>query len=150
MSSQDDISRRRSRRHLLSFEAMEGRRLLSTATPIHAAVMPPGPRLPPLAGTAPRGPASHPSGSNLPSASDVGHVGSQYVKLAFSHASLRVGKSYVRAVLKGDGKALKHLGNSIQVKSLGKQFEDLGHSSSVKHVGKQFQNLGKSVSHWFK
>ncbi|MBV8264930.1 MAG: hypothetical protein JO252_01140 [Planctomycetaceae bacterium] len=61
-----------------------------------------------------------------------------------------MGKSYVRAVLKGDGKALKHLGNSIQVKSLGKQFDDLGHSSLVKHVGKQFQNLGKSVSHWFK
>jgi hypothetical protein len=150
MSSQDDISRRRSRRHPLSFEAMEGRRLLSTATPIHAAVMPPGPRLLPLAGTAPRGPASHPSGSSLPSASSVGHVGSQYVKLAFSHDSLRVGKSYVRAVLKGDGKALKHLGNSIQVQSLGKKFEDLGHSSSVKHVGKQFQNLGRSISHWFK
>ncbi|MBV8382955.1 MAG: hypothetical protein JOZ63_10125 [Planctomycetaceae bacterium] len=61
-----------------------------------------------------------------------------------------MGKSYVRAVLKGDGKALKHLGNSIQVKSLGKQFDDLGHSSLVKHVGKQFQNLGKSVSRWFK
>ena len=106
MSSQDDFSRRRSRRHPLSFEAMEGRRLLSMSTPIHPAVTPPGPRLLPLTGTAPHGPATHPSGSSLPSASDVGHVGSQYVKLAFPHASLQVGKSDIRAVLKGDGKAL--------------------------------------------
>ncbi len=141
------------RRHSISFEAMEERRLPSTATPIHAAIINPElsrPLAPGAVAHQGQKPTTFRSGLALVSSQDVRHVGAKYVKLSFSHDTLQVGKAYVRAALKGDGEGLKHLGKTVKVQSIGKRFESLSRSSSVKQVGKQFESFGKWLAHLFK
>jgi hypothetical protein len=83
------------------------------------------------------------------STADVANVGKQYAKLVFASTTRQVGLDYVKAALRGDGKALKRLGHTNAVKQVGQNFSNLSRSPQVKAVGHKFESFGRAVSHQF-
>jgi hypothetical protein len=160
-------SSRRSRQHRspsILIEPLEGRALLavvsSSLPPAVAAVntvpMPSTPTIHvdgfPVKPSAPETPIAHPmvlkpqaKAANA-SASDFLSVGKNYLKTIFSSATAKVGVSYVKAAIRGDGQQLKSLGKTSAVKQVGQNFQNLGSSSQVKAVGNSFTSLGNSIT----
>jgi hypothetical protein len=124
----------------------------TTATPtIHVDGFPVNPSAPetPIAHPKvlkPHARAASPKGNANASASDFVSVGKNYLKTIFSSSTAKVGVSYFKAAIRGDGKQLKSLGNTSSVKQVGQNFENLGSSSQVKAVGNSFNSVGKSIA----
>lgn len=77
---------------------------------------------------------------------DVANVGYRYAKTTFSHDSRKLAGSYVKAAIRGDGKALNNLGHTPLVKKISNDFSQLTASKPVQTVGTKFHDFGKSVT----
>jgi hypothetical protein len=82
-------------------------------------------------------------------ASDALHVGGQYTKALFSKATGTVISNYTKALLSGNGKELKRLGNSASVQQLNTSFSNANHSSQAQSISHSFDSFGRSVSRDF-
>ena len=82
-------------------------------------------------------------------AGDALHVGRQYSKAIFSSTTGTVISNYTKALLHGNGKELKNLGNSTAVKQLNASLKNVANSSQAQAINHSFKKLGHSITNEF-
>jgi hypothetical protein len=78
---------------------------------------------------------------------DALNVGGKYTKALFSSATGNVIADYTKALLRGNGKELRRLGNSSAVKQSNANFANVTNSSQATAVSNSFHKFGHDVSH---
>jgi hypothetical protein len=127
---------------MVAIELLESRALLSTV----AAVSP--------LQVQPMG--VHPSSRNATQSQvrngnvgDALHVGGQYTKAVFSTPTGTVISNYTKALLRGDGKELRSLGNSSAVHQLNASFTSTANSPQAQAIHHSLSSFGHSISKEF-
>lgn len=128
---------RRRRFRGIAVEGLEGRLLLSTLE-----IQPMGVHAVPA--------HTQQAQTRSANAGDALHVGGQYAKAVFSPATGTVISNYTKALLSGNGKELKSLGNSSAAQQLDASFKSATSSTQAQAIGSSFKKLGHSISNEFK
>ena len=137
---------RRRRSHGITVEVLEGRALLSTITNVSTfQIQPTGVQAVSHNLTAQARQAQERNAN----AGDALHVGRQYSKAIFSHATGTVISNYTKALLHGNGKELKSLGNSNAIKQLNASLKNVANSSQAQAINHSFKKLGHSITNEF-
>jgi hypothetical protein len=138
------LSRRRHTQRI-AVEILEGRDLLSTlATASTFEIEPTG-----VQGVSHNATAQSQGKNANANAGDALRLGKQYAQTVLSKTTGTVIANYTKALLSGNGKELKSLGNSSSVQQLEASFTNAGNSSQAQAISHSFKSLGHSISQEF-
>lgn len=82
-------------------------------------------------------------------AGDALKVGKQYTKTFFSTTTGTVISNYTKALLSGNGKELKSLGDSSEVQQLNLSLKNEANSPQAQSINHSLKSLGNSISNQF-
>jgi hypothetical protein len=139
-----EFSRRR-RSPGIVVEVLEGRALLSSvSTPGVLQVQPTGIHSASVNPIVTKHPAQ--SSGNV---GDALNVGGKYTKAIFAPATGTVIADYTKALLRGNSRQLRRLGNSHAVQQTNTNFANVGHSTQATAISRSFHRFGHNVAHEF-